>query len=287
MTCSELEQFLYPYLDGEFEADETMNLERHLASCSACATKVHAEKQFLAALRVSTQGLSTQPPAPEALRARLKGGFDETHRRDNLRRMVRVSAAAAVLVMVGTTAYLVIRPMQRQRYVEDAALRHARRYPLEIKPASQQQPGQLPSQLPSQLIEAWFGGKLDHKVALPRFANATPAGARLLNVQEKQAAYISYDTAGEGSTAAPGRIGLFVYDDKAGDADFPEGANPQVGTSHGYNVVSWREGDVVYQLVTDLDEKDIRRMLTGDGLPRRTPGQQLPVVPVAPASLQQ
>lgn len=276
MTCSELEQFLYPYLDGEFEADEAVNLERHLASCPACATKVHAEKQFLAALRVSTQGLGTVPPAPEALRARLKGGFNETHRRDTLRRLGRVSAAAAVLVMVGASAYLIVRPIQRQRYIEDAALRHARRYPLEIKPASQQQ------------IEAWFGGKLDHRVALPQFANARPAGARLLNVQEKQAAYISYDTASpEGTATGPGRIGLFVYDDKAGDADFPEGGNPQMGTSHGYNVVSWREGDVVYQLVTDLDEKDIRRMLTRDGTPRRAPSRQLPTVEVAPASLQQ
>ena len=29
----------------------------------------------------------------------------------------------------------------------------------------------------------------------------------------------------------------------------------------GYNVAYWRDGEVVYELVTDLDEVDIRRLL--------------------------
>ena len=54
---------------------------------------------------------------------------------------------------------------QRGLYEQDAALRHARQFPLEI-----QQPR-------ADDIERWFGGKLDHPVTVPHFPNATAAGA--------------------------------------------------------------------------------------------------------------
>jgi hypothetical protein len=62
----------------------------------------------------------------------------------------------------------------------------------------------------------------------------------------------------------------------------------QVGSSLGYNVAVWREGEIVYELVTDLDESDIRRMLaqqqgTGSGTPSRA---VLPAVQAMPVSLQ-
>ena len=45
--------------------------------------------------------------------------------------------------------------------------------------------------------------------------------------------------------------------------------------SNGFNTVTWRDGDVVYTLVTDLNDDDIRQML---------PSRQLPVpVLIAPA----
>jgi hypothetical protein len=59
------------------------------------------------------------------------------------------------------------------------------------------------------------------------------------------------------------------------------GAEPAVGSSNGYNVVSWRNGDVVYQLVTDLDEQDIRELV-----PPGQAGPGRPVLDVRPASLQ-
>ena len=58
----------------------------------------------------------------------------------------------------------------------------------------------------------------------------------------------------------------------------------EVGSSHGYNVVSWREGDVVYQLVTDLDEQDIRDLMPpqeGQPVPPK------PAIDVRPAAFKQ
>jgi mycothiol system anti-sigma-R factor len=277
MTCPEFEHFLYPYLDGEFDDSERAEFEQHLVQCPSCAARTQSERTMQQAIRAKLKGCSASPPAPEALRENLRHQLRREHRQTVAGHWARYAAAAAVVAVAGATGWHYSKPDTRQRFVEDAAARHARRYPLEIQHAS-----------PSQ-VEAWFVGKLDYRVWVPLFPRAQLAGARLANVQNKQAAYIRYDEVTSAGTA-PGRMGLLVYEDKAGDADFrPE---PELQTSHGYNVASWREGDVVYHLVNDLDEADIRQMLanerhpSGPSLPTKAAMNPLPSIPVQPASFQ-
>lgn len=269
MTCRELDQFLYPYLDGEFEAAERLEVEAHLAACGDCATRVHAERRFQEQLRARAKGAAASA-APELLRGAIRQGLKREQRRAAWVRAGRLTAAAALLAAFPAGYVLLQQQARHQSYIEDAAARHAMRFPLEIQQQSASQ------------IEAWFAGKLRHRVSVPVLPNAIPAGARLLNVQEKQAAYISYD-AESPAGRAPGRIGLFVYGDEAGDAPFaPQAEGAQIANSRGFNVVSWRDGDVVYQLVSDLDEADIRQMLRRD----RPSGEARPRLEVQPASLQ-
>ena len=79
------------------------------------------------------------------------------------------------------------------------------------------------------------------------------------------------------ASAQPRQVGLFVFGDNGNDVDVGARAEPDLGNSNGYNVVSWREGDIVYQLVTDLEEDDIRDLLPAN--PGRAP---LPTVRPAP-----
>lgn len=260
MNCRDLETELTPYLDGELVAEAKVDVEAHLASCAVCAKHVEVERHNLSLIKQAAKDAS--PAAPEALKARLFANVrhdDARHRRARLGRVSAAAAGVAIAVLVANHQY---RMHQRRLYEQDAALRHARQFPLEI------------NQPQAEAIERWFGGKLDHRVSLPRFPNATASGARLLQVRDKPAAYIRYDS--------PREMGLFVYGD---DNDVDVGAEPAVGNSHGYNVVSWREGDLVYQLVTDLDEADVRELVQ----PR--PGDQAPLrgtqqLDVRPASMQ-
>ncbi len=94
-------------------------------------------------------------------------------------------------------------------------------------------------------------------------------GARVLNVRDKQAAYIRYDAPAR-TSAQVRQVGLFVFGDDKKDVDVGAREQPDVGNSNGYNVVTWREGDIVYQLVTDLEEADIRDLLPPE-TPRTAP----------------
>lgn len=277
MNCRELESFLYPYLDGEFGTDEKSELEKHLAQCPACAQKVHVEARFKQAVRRAGQS-SSEPVASESLRKKVLAGLDREARRPAFSRAAVGAAAAVFVVTLGGFVVLrlaVLSDGQRQSYLDAATLNHSKSLPLEI------------SAVPHEHVEAWFGGKLDHRVAVPKLHNAKLTGARLINVQDKPAAYISYD-ASQNPGDAPRRVGLFVFDDARNDVDAKPLHAVEVSTSRGYNVAMWKDGEIVYELVSDLNENDIRQMLVGGQV---TPGLVPPAVPlvvpvVQPVSLQ-
>ncbi|MEN9797595.1 MAG: hypothetical protein RL653_1291 [Pseudomonadota bacterium] len=258
MTCTELEPFLQTFLDDEFDAAERARIEAHLEACSACTARVAAESSFRAVLGRASQAESGRR-APPQLRARVLAGLDAEVRRDArapaLRRLGLAAAAAAGLATVGgSLLWGKTSPAVRQRYVDAAAQHHARGLPLEI------------SRVPPENVEAWFGGKLDHRVAVPRLQRANLAGARLLHVQDRPAAYLRYDA--QLPNGAPRGVGLFVFDDLRGEVPAAPLPSVEVARARGYNVALWRDGELVYELVTDLDEPELRELLpAGPGAP--------------------
>lgn len=262
MNCRDLETQLTPYLDGELIAEARAEFEGHLASCPTCSRHVEVDRHNLSTLRAAMGEAS--PGAPAAFKARLFENIARDSNRQERLSVGRVAAIAAGVTFALVAGHHAYRQHQRHLYEQDAAMRHARQFPLEI----QQTP---------DAIERWFGGKLDHPVNVPRFPNATATGARLLQVRDKPAAYIRYDS------ARP--MGLFVFGD---DHDLDVGPKAELGSSHGYNVVSWREGDVVYQLVgRDVDEQDIRELLPPTAGQSSEMPVSTPALDLRPVSLQQ
>lgn len=212
--------------------------------------------------------------APDALRARLQLGIRQEQRRVSQAWWLRASAAAAMVAMAGG-GWLALRPEADQRFMEDAARRHAKKLPVEIAGASHEN------------VEAWFDGKLDHRVSVPHLPNVQLSGARISNVTDRPAAYISYERNPDKQGAPARRIGLFVFDDAQREVQAPPLPSVQVGSSLGYNVAVWRDGEVVYELVSDLDESDIRRMIAEQNAVKTRPSRPAtPDVQARPVSLQ-
>lgn len=269
MNCRDVDPLLMAYLDGEVVEADRLEVERHLTGCEPCARKSEVSRHNRTLVR--TLAKAGTPPAPHSLRDTLFTTVRAEQARQRQRRYLRLSAAAAGLTLVALAGHSQWRSFQRRLYVEDAASRHARQFPLEVR---------LPQ---PEALEAWFDGKLGHRVAVPRFPNAVAEGARVLNVREKQAAYIRYDAPAR-TSAQPRQVGLFVFGDNGNDVDVGSRGDADLRNSNGYNVVSWREGDLVYQLVTDLEEDDIRDLLPPEPS-RRLPASARQPLEAQPASL--
>jgi anti-sigma factor RsiW len=274
MTCQELDQILHPYLDGEFQTEERLDVEAHLNGCDECRQRVHEEARMQRSLRRAARQAVENTRAPDALRARLQAGIQEEQRRSQQGWWLRASAAALVLMTAGG-AWMWSQPEQHRHLMEEAARRHAKKLPVEIHGDSHEQ------------VEAWFEGKVDHRVPVLRLPDATLAGARISNVEDRPAAYISYEHPSQQEGSPARRIGLFVFDDASREIEAPPLPSMQVGSSLGYNVAMWREGEIVYELVTDLDETDIRRMVTQQAGAGSRPSRVVkPDVAALPVSLQ-
>ena len=111
-------------------------------------------------------------------------------------------------------------------------------------------------------VQQWLQGRLDFAARVPRFPQG-PAlqGVRLSQLHSRPAAVLSYSV----PQADGRRVSLFIVDDPGGD---PPGtvrrlADRQVwiSRSRGYNVVSWRTNEIVYQLISDLDERDVLQLV--------------------------
>jgi len=248
MICQELERLLYPYLDGEFQPEERHDVEAHLAGCTECRARVEAERKVQQALRRAARQSVTRMRAPESLRAGIQVGLRQEQRRARVGLWLRAGAMALVVVTVGGgLAYYEAR--QRQQLVKrEAVQRHTRDLPFEIASTDREQ------------MERWFKGMVDPRVAVPRLPKSKPLGGRISILNGREVAYISYETVPtEGEPSR--RLGVFVLPDE-------DGPKPQalpaveVDSAQGFNVVTWRDDEVVYEMVTDMDEHDIRRLLS-------------------------
>lgn len=264
MNCHELDNLLFPYLDGEFSASERAQLELHLTTCTACAARADRERLNLDTLRSALQQHS--PPATQSLRDRVKGGLDAEDARARRAHLVPRLALAAAVLVAASVSWQNWRAYKTRAVADEAVSRHARNFPLEIHSASPEQ------------LEEWFRGKLDHRVAVPRFPNAVAAGARLVSLDGKDSAQIVYASPQD---LAARRTSLIVVGDTRGDIDVPDLPEVAITHSHGYNVVSARDGDLVYILTTDttVDDVESLRAALRQG-PRLAPPPQQ-VVPVS------
>lgn len=240
MNCREFEARLHPYVDGELSVGETAAAEAHCAECWACAARVRHEREFRELLR--RQPRETAPPE---LKRRLQARLRVERRRTMLRTwfaLPAVAAAAAALVVFGLwSAQRAAPPL-----VADLVDKH-------IAYAQINGPAELPSTDPAQ-IRQWFRQRAGLSVAVPDFSPAGIAllGARLVDAQERQAAYLLYE---KGMTllsvfAVPlddGRTRL------VGREVSYRGHEYVTSASKGLRTVAWTHGRTLFALVSALD----------------------------------
>ena len=253
MTCEDLEPLLHPFVDGEVDGPERFEIESHLAACPRCQASVAEHQRYKHKLReVAVSASLLNPPAPERLRQNLRRTLREEPvpvrplwRRP---RVVYPALAAFASAAAGMTLYLQSAAIsQTDRVMSDAVRFHQRELPLEVQAL------ELPQ------IQSWFKGKVDFApTRIPTVRNVNLIGARLSNVGNRQAAYMTY------GTPSQRRVSLFVFD--APDLTVPHGRriadrDVLIANQRGYNVALWKDHEIAYSLVGDLSEQDILELV--------------------------
>jgi hypothetical protein len=192
--------------------------------------------------------------APESLRRRIATALDaeEVRPASWWRRLLSPLPVAAAAACVAGALFVFAGHRSMDPMLEEAVRKHARDLPLELSAAS----------LGPEAIPAMLASKLDFNPRPPAFrANGVKlVGARLAQLREWPAAYMRYDT-------PRGPVGLFIIDDpnrRVAEEGHQVRAGPAtvwVMNMRGYNVAVWRRNEIVYSLVSDLDEADLVRLV--------------------------
>lgn len=104
MDCNDTRGRLNPYLDGELEMDENVQVVSHLESCAACSSVFEGERALFDEVRRQAAGA----PAPAGLRERISARIAQSRpvsRPWPFTRALVPAAAAAVLVAVFVTFF--------------------------------------------------------------------------------------------------------------------------------------------------------------------------------------
>ncbi|HVO19121.1 MAG TPA: zf-HC2 domain-containing protein [Anaeromyxobacter sp.] len=245
MDCRELERSVDAFLDGEFDERERAEAEAHLAACPPCRAMIDGQARVRSSIRARLRE-AMAAPAPAALRERL-GRSLARERRPLWRRAVSPLPVATLAACAAGVLVVLASHSGNPDLLEDAIRNHHRGLPLEVDAAA---------------MPGWFAGKLDFHPSLPHFGGgvARVEGARLSNLREWPAAYVRYQL-------PRGHAGLFIVDDPGRRFDAP-GRDVRVGSevvrvasARGYNVAIWRQDEIVYSLVSDLDEDALFRLV--------------------------
>lgn len=239
MQCDQMRELISAYADGELDAGQRREADRHLGDCSSCAQALQAITALKAAMR--DQGLLYNVPG--ALRKKIetivsKAADPAAHAKPKISRSILrmkyvvMASAAAVILAAGTTAVLHFWPSEQAR-IENEAIQDRQRSLVANHLVD------MTSSDPQAALH-WLSTQVNFTPVAPGRLPAGYAlvGARVDMLDGRRAAVLVYR---KGSMTS----NLFQY---------PVAGAPIAGPSHesqGLGVDSWQGGGIGFVIVSD------------------------------------
>lgn len=244
MTCQEIRSFLGAQADGELDLVRSLEIERHLRDCPACARTYGAIQE----LRMAVKTRLPYYRAPAELMWRVQAAVAEAGREASRPTAARTSwrlwsmALAAAIVLVFGLAWLIL-PLRRQQpdlLAQEVVASHIRSLMaghLVDVPSSDQ-----------HTVKPWFQGRLDYAPPVPDLSRSgfTLVGGRLDYVAGHPVAALVYRYRGH-------TLNLFLWPPPAGSP-----GSEQSLTRDGYSVAHWNWSGMTCWAVTDADSTVLR-----------------------------
>jgi anti-sigma factor RsiW len=245
MTCDEARDRLLSARRGRLSPEEARALAAHLEGCAACRAEDAAD-------RALDEALASRLPrhaAPAALKAKLSASARPPSRW----RAAVPAIAAAVAVAASVSLYYERAVIPRVRAVAQLETEVVNDH---LRLVTREQPLPVESGGIHQ-VKPWFTGKLDFAPVVP-FSGDDEfplQGGAVSWLLDRKAAAFEFKRRLH-------TITLLVF--RAEGLRFPGGASVSMGHAEahrlklrGFNVVMWRDGDLGYSLVSDVDGAEL------------------------------
>ena len=243
MSCDESRKLLNAYVDGELDVVHTLDIEKHLEGCPACARAVENQQMLGAALRSGE--LYHQPP--RGLASRVESALARGVRSNAPSRVNwSMLAAAAALLIIGFLLDRAI-PFPSRRASTDQVTQEVLDSHLRSL-----MPGHLSDVASSDqhTVKPWFAGKLDFSPPVSDFADQgfRLTGGRLDSLEGRSVAVLVYQRRQH-------IINAYVW----AEANVPASGVSSV-ERQGYNILHWTHGGLTWCLSSDLNAAELRKL---------------------------
>lgn len=225
MTCQETEVLIHGYLDNELDLQHSLEIERHLGECAACARAWEEQLRLREALRT----LAPRYTASASLRRRIEGPRRQSW-------MPMAAAAAVAIAAVGLWTL----PRGGSDQTQDVAAAH-------IRSLMANHLTDVPS-TDQHTVKPWFTGKLDFSPVVKDFSDRgfPLIGGRLDYLDGRPVAAVVYQRRKH-------VINAFTWPSTATHS-------PRTAARQGYNIVTWTQSGMAWSLVSDLNAKELEEL---------------------------
>jgi anti-sigma factor RsiW len=242
MHCDEIRPLLPALADHELSAAQSIEVERHLASCADCRHEYARQN----ALATATRQHASYHQAPTQLRQRIIAVLpQDATQPDRVRPRWRGNwlhagaALASVCALAWSLGLYLTLPSAGERLAEDVLASHVRSLITNniAQVASSDQ----------HTVKPWFNGKLDFSPPVRDFAaQGFPLiGGRLDYVNQRPVAALVYQRNKH-------VINVYVWPDAAQDQ-----AAVQARSRQGYHMLNWRARGMAYWAISDLNQEEL------------------------------
>lgn len=242
MNCKEAQSLLSAYLDSELDLVHSLDIERHLKTCSACDRCYQNLKTLRAGLQSEALSYQPSPAFQKRLQASLRAAArTETTPRVPAWRWVAASAAAAVLLFLAWhMGRITLTTATGNDLVNEVVSDHVRSLMVNHL-------ADVPS-TDRHTVKPWFNGKLDYTPPVEDLAaQGFPlTGGRLDYLNGRPVAALIYHRQKH-------PINLFVW-----PASQPTDTGLETATRNGYHLIHWVRGGMNYWAISDLNAAELQ-----------------------------
>ncbi len=239
MTCEEIHSLLSPYADGELDLVRSMEIDKHVEECSACAAALTRMRSLSSALGDPRFYYD----APTHLRQRLNASIrssTEPRRWGVWRPILTTAAAAALLLIAGWGAMRGLSVSTAdERLAREVVSSHVRsllwdKHRVDVESSDR------------HTVKPWFVGKVDVAPEVKDLAQQgfPLVGGRLDYLDDRSAAALVYQREKH-------VINVFVWRTVEKDR------TPEALDRQGYHLIHWVDNGRMFWVVSDLNSREL------------------------------